>query len=184
MNELELYANRKDLDLGVFEHEYNTEKECSEFIGQLAQMTNAKVVVEIGIFEGRTSLEIAKRLPEDGELYLLDLFDNRCPELKKLMQKNKRIKFIKGDSLDSLNNLNIQADLVFYDSVHEFDHQVREFKLGESISHDRTIHAFHDSIHLPQIHEFVKWLRNWYNVVNLQTPDGRGLAIATHKSDW
>lgn len=182
MNEQEVYKQLPEMNLDTFEHPYNTEQKCSEFIGSLVAMTGAKVVIEVGIFEGRTSLELIKALPKGGKLILIDLNDNRCDALKSACSKRKDVEFIQGDSIEVLRSLKgVKADLIFYDSVHEYGRQIVEFKAGEGVSHDKTMHAFHDSIHLPQIKAFVDWMRRWYDVVNLNTPEGRGLAVGVRK---
>jgi predicted O-methyltransferase YrrM len=163
-----------------FSHGWNSEPEVGETLAALIKLTGARTIVECGTFQGATTLAMLKALPKDGRLITIDIEDNRCEALK----KDKKHEFILGPTLQVLTTLNVKADLIFYDTVHEFEHQLREFKSGERLAAPICTHVFHDSIHVPGVLEFVKWMRNWYNVVNLPTPDNRGLAIATIKSLW
>jgi predicted O-methyltransferase YrrM len=182
LNDNELYEQFLDRKFPVFAHDYNTEHEACEFLGYLLAMNpQCKHVVEIGIFEGRTSLELIKHLPKDGTITLIDINDFRCPMLKAVCEKDKRVKFIQGNSLKVLPQLakeGFKADFFFFDSVHEYQHQVAEFQAAERIASEGAIHAFHDSIHIEGVLRFVNWMRQWYHVVNLNTTENRGLAIA------
>lgn len=159
-------------------HGWNSEADASEFIGALVKMTGAKTVIEVGTFQGRTALEIIKNLPEGGKAILIDIEDHRCEELKELCDGEK-VRFIKESSMTALPKLKVSPDLVFIDSVHEFEHIGREVKAIEKLGNRNCIYAFHDSIHMAEVATFVKWLSQWYNVVTLPTSEGRGISIAT-----
>lgn len=161
----------------VFEHGWNSEIETSEFIGALMKMTGARVVVELGAFQGQTSLEIIKNLPKDGKAYLVDIEDHRCAELKALCD-GERVIFMQESSFTAIPKIKDKPDLVFIDSVHEFKHIGREVSLIEALDNRDCVLAFHDSIHMAQVRDYLKWLRGWYNVTTLPTTQGRGLSIA------
>jgi caffeoyl-CoA O-methyltransferase len=47
--------------------------DSASFLQMMVRLTNAKKVVEIGVFTGFTSLAFALALPEDGKVYALDV---------------------------------------------------------------------------------------------------------------
>lgn len=163
-----------------FDHGWNSEADASEFLGALIKMTGAKTVIELGTFQGRTALEIIANLPKDGKAILIDIEDHRCDELKSLCD-GKRVAFIQESSLTAVPKLKVSPDLVFIDSVHEFQHISKEVKAIERLGNPKCIYAFHDAIHIEEVFTFVKYLSQWYNVVTLPTSEGRGIAIATAK---
>lgn len=163
-----------------FEHGWNSEADASEFIGALVKMTGAKVVVELGTFQGRTAVEIIKNLPKDGKAILIDIEDHRLDSVKELCKDN-RVEFIQESSLTAVPKLTVKPDLVFIDSVHTFAHISREVKAIERLRNDNCIYAFHDSIHIEEVATFVKWFSQWYNVVTLPTSEGRGISLAVRK---
>lgn len=164
----------------VFEHGWNSEADASEFLGALVKMTGAKVVIELGTFQGRTALEIIANLPKDGKAILIDIEDHRCAQLKALCD-GERVVFMKESSLTAVPKLKVSPDLVFIDSVHEFTHISKEVKAIENLGNRNCIYAFHDSIHIAEVATFVKWMSQWYNVVTLPTSEGRGISLATVK---
>ena len=87
----------------------------------LCQALKVKKVIEIGTLYGYSSLMIARALPSDGELFTLDLSQQRQQAAKALMQNEsdaKKIQFIPGQALDSLKKLENKGpfDMVFIDA--------------------------------------------------------------------
>lgn len=164
----------------TFEHGWNSEPETSQFIGALMKLTGAKIVVELGAFQGQTSLEIVKNLPKDGKAYLVDIEDHRCDELKELCD-GERVIFMKESSFTAIPKISDKPDLVFIDSVHEFNHLLKEVTLLEKLGSRSMTLAFHDSVHMAPVRDYLKWLSKWYNITTLPTVQGRGLSIARLK---
>ncbi len=80
-----------------------------------------KKAIEIGTLYGYSALKIAQALPEDGCLLTLDSSLERQTQAKILMQDDphaKKIQFIHGLALDSLEQLKNQApfDMIFIDA--------------------------------------------------------------------
>ena len=87
----------------------------------LCQALRVKKAVEVGTLYGYSTLMIARALPEDGELFTLDINKKRQEQAKKLMQKDpaaKKIRFLAGPAVDSLNTLKSEApfDMLFIDA--------------------------------------------------------------------
>lgn len=168
--------------------QWTTELETGEFLASLIKMTGAKHVVEIGVFKGFSSVQMIEALPKDGTYVGIDIEDLIIEELAHI-KKDKRVKFMFENSLDALPKLD-KADLVFIDGLHEFDHNVKEFKLIEKFISKGGIVAVHDSEHIPDVLKFVNWLRNFphFDIINLPTNDvyyhgySRGLALIRCKN--
>ncbi len=47
--------------------------DSAEFLQMMVQLTNAKKVVEVGVFTGFTALAFALALPDDGQVFALDV---------------------------------------------------------------------------------------------------------------
>ena len=86
-----------------------------------------------------------------------------------------------GDSINEMPKLQKNHfDLVFIDGNHTFDHVLKEFKLAETLITRTGIIAFHDSLHLEDVKRVVEYAKAFnYNIINLDTPEGRGLALVS-----
>ena len=87
----------------------------------LCQALKVRKVVEIGTLYGYSSLMIARALPEDGQLWTLDLSEERQKKAKELMAPDpagKKVRFKAGLALESLKNLEKSApfDMLFIDA--------------------------------------------------------------------
>eukprot|EP00931_Biecheleriopsis_adriatica_P107515 TRINITY_DN81854_c0_g1_i1.p1 TRINITY_DN81854_c0_g1~~TRINITY_DN81854_c0_g1_i1.p1 ORF type:complete len:274 (+),score=51.33 TRINITY_DN81854_c0_g1_i1:10-831(+) len=99
----------------------------SQFLAWLVKLTQAKRVLEVGVFRGSTTLKLALAVPEHGKVVALDL----CPEYAKTGQKywelskvSHKIDFrvgLAGEWMDALiqdaaENPALKFDLVFIDA--------------------------------------------------------------------
>lgn len=164
-------------------HEWNSEHDVALFLAGLVRMTKARTFLEIGVFEGFTSVEVINALPKGGMFLGVDIVDYLTPENKaKLNDAVSR-----GVVVDMLivNSHKVMAelpknhfDIVFIDGNHAFDHVLAEFKLAEKLITQNGIICFHDSIHLEDVKRVIEYAAYYrYKVVNLNTPEGRGLAL-------
>jgi predicted O-methyltransferase YrrM len=167
-------------------HFWNSETDVAEFIAALIKMTGANTVLEIGVFEGYTSAEIIKALPNGGYYVGVDIKDYLKAENKKVFtaakKEGKVADLIIGDSLEELKKFPAKHfGVIFVDGNHEYSHVMQEFKLCEHLIAENGVMLFHDSIHLPDVKAVVDYAQKWgYKVSNLMTSDKRGLAIV-HK---
>jgi predicted O-methyltransferase YrrM len=69
-------------------------------------------------------------------------------------------------------------DLIFIDSLHEFDHVLQEFKIAESLISKDGLIILHDTIHLEGPKQLVAYAAYYkYNTITLNTTEGRGISI-------
>jgi predicted O-methyltransferase YrrM len=164
----------------VERHGWNSEDECGLFMASLIKMSEYKTVLEIGVFEGETSQHLIKALPKGGQYIGIDIVDYRTPATKLYMQEGgKSIDFILGNSIDELGQLpQNHFDLIFIDSLHDFDHVLKEFKFSENLVSKGGVIILHDTIHLEGPRKLVEYARYYkYNTITLNTTEGRGLSI-------
>lgn len=176
---------------------WTTETEVGIFLHSLIKMTGAKNVLEIGMFRGYTSCIMADAVKNSGCYTGIDIEDRISPEVYSILDKyNTNIK-VGVKSTDFLNDIlsaefldanghNPTYDLAFVDGNHSGDYVMREFKLLERVMKPGSLICYHDSMHkdIPGVKKLVEFIRThkWFEVVNLPTPDNRGLAIV--KCNW
>jgi predicted O-methyltransferase YrrM len=164
-------------------HDWNSEHEVALFLASLVRLTKARSVLEVGVFEGMTTVELIAALPKGGLFVGIDIQDYITLENKAKMNaatnRGVVVDFFLDNSHQKMNNLpKNHFDLIFIDGNHEYNHVLTEFKLAEKLITQNGIIAFHDSIHIEGVKSVVEYASSWkYNVVNLNTPEGRGLAL-------
>ena len=105
------------------------------FLAGLVRIEKLTRVLEIGTNYGGSIMSIAKGLPEDdiskSRLVTVDIVTKNPEGFKKY----PGIKRIKGDSLDEkvarevVNSFNGRIDLLYIDSLHEYDHTKRNINI-------------------------------------------------------
>jgi predicted O-methyltransferase YrrM len=157
-------------------HEWNSEIDVCEFIGSLIKMIGAKAVLEVGVFEGETALKMIDALPNGGYYAGIDINDHRKHSLER---GGVAIDFILGQSIDVMKAMTARHfDFIFVDGDHSWKNILPEFKEVERVIAKGGVIAYHDSIHLPDVKELMKYAAHYkYNVVTLNTSEGRGLSI-------
>lgn len=115
---------------------------------------DAKVIAEIGVFEGYNTREFALHSLKGSTVYAIDPFFKGSLGISygKLIainnwKKNKirNIKIIRGFSADVSHTIKEELDFVFVDGDHTFEGVKKDFELyGSKLSSNGTI-AFHDS---------------------------------------
>ena len=88
----------------------------------LVRASNAKRILEIGMFTGYSALTMAEVLPEDGQLITLDI----DLEMKKVAQAffdqsphGRKISIVIGPALETISKLDGNFDLVYIDADKE-----------------------------------------------------------------
>jgi predicted O-methyltransferase YrrM len=155
----------------VTEHSWNSEPEVGELIKALINIHSCKEVLEVGVFKGATALSML------GANYTgIDIQDHREKAVTEAMEGHK---FILGSSLEVLKTLpEKHYDLIFIDSVHEYDHCMTEFKLCEGLIKKGGLMCFHDSLKFPGVAQVMRYIKSFehFDIIRLDTPDhaGRG----------
>lgn len=176
---------KKQVEHSIVEeyHGWNSEREVGYFLASLIRLTKAQTVLEVGVFQGYTSAEMIKALPKGSYYAGIDIKDLFVQENKDILReeakKGKVVDFIIGDSIVEMQKLpKNHFDLIFIDGNHEFNHVLKEFKIAETLITRTGIIAFHDSWHLEDVKKVVEYAGHFkYKYVNLNTPEGRGLAL-------
>jgi len=157
-------------------HGWNSEPDVCEFIGSLIKMQGAKAVLEIGVFEGETSVKMIEALPIGGYYAGIDINDHRK---HKLERSGVAVDFILGQSIPVMKSMPANHfDFIFVDGDHSWANILPEFKELERVIANGGIIAYHDTLHIPDVSELMRYVNDYkYNVVTLNTSEGRGLSI-------
>jgi len=157
-------------------HGWNSEPDVCEFIGSLIKMHGAKTVLEIGVFEGETSVKMIDALPQGGYYAGIDINDHRK---HKLERSGVAVDFILGESIKVIKGMPREHfDFIFVDGDHSWANILPEFKEIERVIAKGGIIAYHDTLHIPDVSELMRYVNHYkYNVVTLNTSEGRGLSI-------
>lgn len=88
-------------------------------LSMFSKITAPKRILEIGTFTGYATLCLAEGLAQDGIIYTLDI----NAELEDMVRRNfakspynKKINYILGNAIETVNTLNETFDLVFIDA--------------------------------------------------------------------
>ena len=157
-------------------HGWNSEPDVCQFIGSLINMTGAKAVLEIGVFEGETSIKMIEALPVGSYYVGIDINDYRKHKLGK---PGVAVDFILGESINVLKTMpENHFDFIFVDGDHSWANILPEFKEIERVIKPGGVIAYHDSIHLPDVKKLIEYAHHYkYNTITLNTSEGRGLSI-------
>jgi predicted O-methyltransferase YrrM len=155
---------------------WTSEIDVYDFIFSLIKMIGAKNVMEIGVFEGYTSLRMVEALPKDGKFTGIDINDYLKHDLKSI---GPEIDFILGESITVMQGMNPQQfDFIFVDGDHSFANIMPEFKEVAKLIKPGGIIAYHDTIHLPDVKKLMNYIsKKNYNVITLKTSEMRGLSL-------
>lgn len=157
-------------------HGWNSEPDVCQFIGSLINMTGAKAVLEIGVFEGETSIKMIEALPVGSYYVGIDINDYRKHKLGK---PGVAVDFILGESINVLKTMpENHFDFIFVDGDHSWENILPEFKEIERVIKPGGVIAYHDSIHLPDVKKLIEYAHHYkYNTITLNTSEGRGLSL-------
>jgi predicted O-methyltransferase YrrM len=157
-------------------HDWNSEVDVCQYIGSLINMIQAKTVLEIGVFEGETSIKMIEALKTGGYYAGLDINDYRKHKLEK---PGVAVDFKLGESIGLLKGFPANHfDFIFVDGDHSWANILPEFKEVERVLASGGILAYHDSIHIEDVKKLMQYAAHYnYNVITLNTSEGRGLSI-------
>jgi predicted O-methyltransferase YrrM len=157
-------------------HGWNSEPDVCQFIGSLIKMNGYKNVLEIGVFEGETSVKMIEALPIGGKYTGIDINDYRKLDFNKA---GKGWNFILGESIKVLANMpEHHFDFIFVDGDHSWENILPEFKEIERVIKPGGVIAYHDTIHIADVKKLIEYANHYkYNTVTLNTSEGRGLSL-------
>jgi len=90
-----------------------------KFLEFLVYMLRPKRILEIGTFTGYSALSMAKALSDDDLLYTIDSNEEIEPFARRFFEQapyGKKIRFILGDALRIIPDLDVTFDLIFIDA--------------------------------------------------------------------
>jgi predicted O-methyltransferase YrrM len=157
-------------------HGWNSEVDVADFLAALISMTGAKRVLEIGVFEGETSIKMIEAMPNGSYYVGNDITNHRKHVLKK---DGVVVDLLMGKSISVIKQFESEFfDLIFVDGDHSWANILPEFKEVERIISKTGVIAYHDAIHMKDVAELMKYANHYkYNVITLNTSEGRGLAL-------
>lgn len=157
-------------------HGWNSEPDVCQFIGSLIKMNGYKNVLEIGVFEGETSVKMIEALPIGGKYTGIDINDYRKLDFNKA---GKGWNFILGESIKVLANMpEHHFDFIFVDGDHSWENILPEFKEIERVIKPGGVIAYHDTIHIADVKKLIEYAHHYkYNTITLNTSEGRGLSL-------
>jgi predicted O-methyltransferase YrrM len=117
------------------------------FLENLSRMIAPRRILEIGTFTGYSTICLAKGLSQDGLLYTLDINEELEPIFSKYFLRSgldKKIKFIAGNALKTIPEINEVFDLVFIDAdkmnyAHYYDLVIDRVRPGGYILSDNVL---------------------------------------------
>ena len=159
---------------------WTSEVDVYDFIYSLIKMTGAKNVMEIGVFEGYTSVKMIEALPKDGKFTGIDINNYLKNDLNSF---GVNVDFILGESINVMKSMEPkQFDFIFVDGDHSWANILPEFKEVRKLIKPGGIIAYHDTIHLPDVKNLMNYIsKQNYNVITLKTSEMRGLSIIQQK---
>ena len=89
------------------------------FLKMMAQLVNARLVLEIGMFTGYSSLCFAEAMPDDGRVITCEIDLESAALARKYFAKSPhghKIEIRMGPALDTLRDLTGPFDLIFIDA--------------------------------------------------------------------
>ena len=114
----------KKLKKHTFKSEVAPQMICGPLIGGLLQLlvkiSNAKNILEIGMFTGYSTLQMAESLPDDGRIHSCELMGKHINTAKLFFKDSdafKKIIIYKGDAINRLKEFKPESfDLIFIDA--------------------------------------------------------------------
>jgi predicted O-methyltransferase YrrM len=160
----------------VARHDWNSEVDVCEFIGALIKMNKSVNVLEIGVFEGETSVKMIEALPYGGKYTGIDINNYLKYDLKSF---GTEVEFIIGESIKVMQSMKPNSfDFIFVDGDHSWANILPEFKEVERVMAKGGIIAYHDTIHIADVKKLMQYANYYkYNVITLNTSEGRGITI-------
>ena len=133
LNEILNYCNllsekNSEITLEIEKYTYKNEKIpqmlCGHLIGNFLQLiikiTNAKNILEIGMFTGFSALKMAEAIPANGKVHTFELMEKHINTAKSFFSKSHhgyKINIHQGNALENLEQMPVgKFDLAFIDA--------------------------------------------------------------------
>lgn len=123
------------------------------FLTALVLLYQPRTVVEVGTFDGETTVALAQALPS-AVVYGLDLYTEWAEPLIKTWGVQDRVRLIRGPSQDTIAQLPDGIDFAYIDGDHTFEGVKADTEKLEPKLINGAIIAFHDT-NGPGVREYV-----------------------------
>ena len=133
-------------------HKESSEKDVVTFLYDLARSSNAKSIIEVGVYHGASSMALAKALADNdgGEIHLVDISPDYLNDVKnKIQSKNFPVSVTAHHVEDdeSFQSFNLpQAHLVFVDANHNYEHVQKDIALYWPLVSQGGCMILHDTV--------------------------------------
>ena len=155
---------------------------------------NAESAVEIGVFEGFNTLNIAKSIRDSGKVYAIDPFLKGRMGIcygelisERYIAKaglRTKVNFVKKYSFEAVDNVPEQVEFIFIDGDHSYEGIRKDWDLWSGKIKVDCIIALHDTsvpIHNPEVKYlgsykfFNEVIKNDHRFINLETVDSMNI---------
>ena len=161
------------------------------FLESISRMIRPRRILEIGTFTGYSTICLAKGLTDDGIIYTLDINEELEPIFSKyfkLSGLDQKIKFIAGNALQTIPQIDELYDIVFIDAdkmnyINYYDLIIDKVRAGGYILSDnvlwsgRVLEEKKDK-ETQNIHLFNQKLANDPRIQNVIIPIRDGINLA------
>lgn len=168
-----------------------SEREVGHTLYVLCRLTLPLNVIEIGCYNGATSICIAAALKKNGEgqLHCIDISAGSIAFAKENVQRAglvDQVRFICGNSISSevVSGLP-SASLIFVDGDHTYEGVRGDFEVYQDKLAHFGILAFHDSIKHMEVRKFLAEVaeEEEYDIFTLATSDGDGMSLLRRRRE-
>jgi caffeoyl-CoA O-methyltransferase len=111
IEDMETYAREHDVPIAG--------RETAALVGMLARASGARLILEVGVAIGYTTLHLARALPEFGKVVALEVDMHMASVAKTYLARDPagaRVEILLGDAHESMRALKESFDLVFIDA--------------------------------------------------------------------
>lgn len=166
-----------------------SEREVGHALYVLCRLMQPHNVIEIGCYNGATSICIAAALKKNrqGQLYCIDINADSLALAKENVQKAElvdQVCFVSGDSTSSeVVSCLPFASLIFVDGDHSYEGVRKDFVVYQYKLADSGIFVFHDSIKHMEVRRLIAEIaeEDKYDIFTLATSDGDGMSLLRRK---
>lgn len=146
----------------LYEPKFITADHTSEFIEALVRMSDAKQILELGMYSGYTTLHMLRAIvgKQGSKVVSIDARPAHDREFFSQFEQQGWFEFIQGWTPQCLSQLGGRVfDLVFVDSDHTIDHTEKELSALMNITRSGSLILFHDAPKYPNA-VIYQWLES------------------------
>ena len=168
----------------------SSERETGHAIYSIVRLLKPKNVIEIGCYNGASSICIAKALQDNGFgiLHAVDISSTNIEITKRNLENADLTQWVQlyhGDSSDHdvLDRLST-SEFIFIDGDHSYEGAKRDFENYQNKLDTRGIMLFHDTIKIMALRHLMQeiYIDGRFDVFTVATSDGDGITFLKRKT--